>query len=141
MLRLCFVFSLLVVWCRTLPAEEPPFYLGGRALDDLPPLTAEELVSPNQQALLTALAGDSYGHRAAEHRQAGSAMLIRRHAIPTSTRHYGGYWVGGGAPILGGSPFLEEGTFGWDYFGLTPASHTPDPPAPPQTTCRSASRY
>jgi hypothetical protein len=27
--------------------------------------------------------------------------------------------VGGGAPTLGSSPYLDEGTFGWDYFGIT----------------------
>jgi hypothetical protein len=98
---------------------QEPFYLGGRALDDLPGLSAEELLEGRQQALLYALAGDPYGHRAAGHRRAGCAMLVRRHAIPSNTPHYGGYWVGGGAPILGSSPYLDEGTFGWDYFGIT----------------------
>ena len=46
-------------------------------------------------------------------------MLVRRHAIPSNTGHYGGYWVGGGVPMLGEAPTLEEGTYGWDYFGLT----------------------
>ena len=35
------------------------------------------------------------------------------------TRYYGGYWLGGGSPIRGDSPTAEEGTFGWDYFGMT----------------------
>jgi hypothetical protein len=110
---------LALLMCCVACAEEPPFYLGGRANADLPALTAEELISPQQQALLRALAGDAYSHRAADHERAGCAMLVRRRAIPSTTRHYGGYWVGGGAPIFGGDPYLDEGTFGWDYFGLT----------------------
>jgi hypothetical protein len=100
-------------------AEEPPFHLGHRAANDLPTLTADELNSPRQQALLAALAGDAYAHRAADHERAGCAMLVRRQAIPSNTRYYGGYWVGGGVPLLGEGPTLEEGTFGWDYFGMT----------------------
>jgi hypothetical protein len=98
--------------------EPPPFHLGGRTLDDLPPLTDDELGSAQQQALLAALGGDAYGHRAADHERAGCAMLIRRRAIPSNTHHYGGYWVGGGLPAFGEGRTLEEGTFGWDYFGI-----------------------
>lgn len=118
-LLVCLIVWLCAISSSVLQAEEPPFYLGGRAADDLPPLTAEELVSPQQQALYRALAGDPYGHRAADHERAGCAMLVRRHAILSNTRHYGGYWGGGGAPILGGNPTIEEGTFVWDYFGMT----------------------
>src|SRR5262249_23226225 len=103
----------------SLHAQEPPFHLGGRTIDDLPPLTAEEQGTAQQQALLAALGGDAYGHRAADHERAGCAMLIRPRAIPSNTRFYGGYWVGGGLPIVGDNPALDEGTFGWDYFGLT----------------------
>jgi len=98
--------------------EPPPFYLGGRTIDDLPPLTDEELGSPRQQALLQALNGDPFGPRAAAHAQAGCAMQIRRWAIPSNTQHYGYYQVGGGVPILGEGPTLEEGVFGWDYSGI-----------------------
>lgn len=122
MLRVCIsimILAALVLPKDNLRAEEPPFYLGGRASDDLPPLTDEELGSPRQQALLQALGGDPYGHRAAAHAQAGCAMNVRSRAIPSNTRHYGGYWVGGGSPIRGDSPTAEEGTFGWDYFGMT----------------------
>jgi hypothetical protein len=99
-------------------ADDPPFYLGGRAIDDLPALTDEELASSQQQGLLAALNGDAYGPRAADHEQAGCAMLIRSQAIPTNTRFYGGYQVGGGLPFTGDGPFTNEGTFGWDYFGI-----------------------
>jgi len=102
---------------HNLRADEP-FFLGGRAIDDLPPLTDEELGSAQQQALLAALGGDAYGYRAGDHSQAGCAMLIRRRAIPSNTAHYGYYRVGGGVPLFGDGPALDEGTFGWDYSGI-----------------------
>ena len=120
MRRLCFSITVLlavVMLKHNLRADEP-FYLGQRAIDDLPPLTDDELGSAQQQALLQALNGDAYGHRGADHAQAGCAMTIRRHAIPSNTAHYGYYRVGGGVPILGDGPALDEGTFGWDYYGI-----------------------
>src|SRR6185295_13293712 len=81
-------------------------------------LTDEELGTAQQQALLTALAGDAYGHRAADHACSGCSMLTRPHAICSNTAHYGGYLVGGGRPCRGDRPTPGEGTFGWDYFGL-----------------------
>jgi hypothetical protein len=122
MRTLCFSIALLITLVmlkHNVRAEEPPFYLGGRASDDLPPLSDEELGTAQQQALLAALGGDAYGHRADDHERAGCAMLIRPRAIPSNTRYYGGYWVGGGVPIKGDNPAIEEGTFGWDYFGMT----------------------
>jgi hypothetical protein len=86
--------------------------------DRLPPLTPDELSTPQQQALLQALSGDPYGHRAADHARAGCSMLIRPRALPSDTRPYGGYWVGGGQALKGQFPRAEDGTFGWDYFGL-----------------------
>jgi hypothetical protein len=85
---------------------------------ELPALTDDELGTSPQQALLLALAGDPYRHRACEHQRAGCAMLLRPHAIPSNSCHYGGYWVGGGLPCKGEGPYLNEGTFGWDYFGI-----------------------
>ena len=84
-----------------------------------PPLTDDELGTPQQQALLHALAGDPFAHRAADHCRAGHAMLIRPHALRSNTCYYGGYWIGGGLPVKGDGPLLHEGTFGWDYFGMT----------------------
>jgi len=118
--------------------EPPPLRLGHRSANDLPPLIDEELGTPQQQALLTALAGDPYVHRADDHACAGCSMLTRPHAICSSTSHYGGNWVGGGVPcrpprrasvpacsgtsqtlvLRGEQPFADEGTFGWDYFGV-----------------------
>lgn len=98
---------------------EPPWQLGGHWPDELPPLTAEELSSPRMQALWLALAGDPYGHRADDHARSGGAMQVRPRAIHSNNAHYGGYQVGGGVPLQGRGPAADEGTFGWDYFGLT----------------------
>jgi len=124
MRRLCFSITLFVSLLMlkhepwALRADEPPlFHLGGRTIDELPPLTDEELSTPQQQALLSALSGDPYGHRGGDHACAGCAMLFRKRAIPSNTPHYDGYWVGGGLPVHGDAPTIEEGTFGWDYFG------------------------
>jgi len=107
-----------LLFTRSVVSQDAAPFLGHRASDDLPPLTDEELGSIQQQALLEALAGDPIGHRAADDQRAGCPTLIRPRAIPSNTRYYGGYWVGGGLPIHGQSPFADEGTFGWDYFGI-----------------------
>ncbi len=118
--RLSLIAALLIIAATGVAnGDEPaPFYLGGRTKDDLPQLTDDELGSPKQQALLQALGGDPYGHRAYDHCRAGCAMQVRSHAIPSNTKHYGGYWVGGGTPIFGVGPTSEEGVFGWDYYGI-----------------------
>jgi hypothetical protein len=119
MFRLCIAITLCFSW-SVASAEEPPFYLGGRTIDDLAQLTDEELGTPQQLALLHALAGDPIGQRATDHERAGCAMLVRKRAIPSNTYYYGGYWVGGGGlPLFGDDPAIHEGTFGWDYFGMT----------------------
>jgi hypothetical protein len=93
--------------------------ISSSAADAPPNLTPEELATPQQQALLQALAGDPYGHRAADFARAGCPMLLRPRTQPSDTWPYGGYWVGGGQAIKGHFPTAEDGTFGWDYFGLT----------------------
>ena len=47
----------------------------------------------------------------------GHCDCIARHAYPSNTPAYGGYYVGGGAPCHGDERFADEGTWGWDYFG------------------------
>src|SRR5262245_2494445 len=98
--------------------QPPPLHLGHRAASDLPPLTDEELGTSQQQSLLTALTGDPYLYRADDHGCAGCSMLICPHAIWSNTAHYGGYRVGGGVPCRRDQPDVDEGTFGWDYFGV-----------------------
>lgn len=54
------------------------------------------------------------------HVQAGHATELRRWNLPSETRGYVGYPVGGGSPRLlrGDPPTAEEGTWGWDYRGF-----------------------
>src|SRR6266404_9043296 len=47
----------------------------------------------------------------------GHDDCLSRHAHPSNTPAYGGYYVGGGAPHHGDERFADEGTWGWDYFG------------------------
>jgi hypothetical protein len=51
------------------------------------------------------------------HCRAGCPQTVAWYATPSNTRHYGGYYVGGGKPLLGESRSLDEGTWGWDFFG------------------------
>jgi hypothetical protein len=99
-------FGSLVLCLSSVVADEPPA------------LTDEELATPQQQALLMALGGDAYGHRAADHCRAGHAFFIRPGAIHSNTPYYGGYQVGGGKAVHGYHPSPDDGTFGWDYFGI-----------------------
>jgi hypothetical protein len=111
-IAVCIVFTAAIV------SADEPLFLGHRTLDNLPILADDELGTPQQQSLLQALGGDPYGHMAADHARAGCAMLVRSRAIPSNTRHYGGYWLGGGVPVIGAVPVAEDGTYGWDYFGI-----------------------
>lgn len=57
--------------------------------------------------------------RAQSHCRAGCPQTIGRLAIPSNTRNYLGYYVGGGSA----GPHAEaratsEGTWGWDYGGI-----------------------
>jgi hypothetical protein len=53
------------------------------------------------------------------HCRAGWPECIRVRAIPSNNDHYCGYYVGGGAAIFGTGRYIDEGTWGWDYFGIT----------------------
>ena len=51
--------------------------------------------------------------------RAGHPECVNRWAMPSDNCHYGGYYVGGGLPVLGESRCVQhEGTWGWDYFGI-----------------------
>jgi hypothetical protein len=39
-------------------------------------------------------------------------------ALPTNTKAYTGYYVGGGQAVGGSGRYTDEGTWGWDYRGL-----------------------
>jgi hypothetical protein len=82
------------------------------------PSEQHELSAEQAAAINFAYGGGAYDYRVQDHVRAGYAQSIRWHAIPSNTRHYGGYYVGGGVPYLGEGRSLDEGTFGWDYAGL-----------------------
>jgi hypothetical protein len=39
-------------------------------------------------------------------------------AHPSDTGHYIGYYVGGGSACPADGPFVDDGTWGWDYHGI-----------------------
>jgi hypothetical protein len=58
-----------------------------------------------------------YGYRDEAHCRAGCPECIHARALPSDTGRYHGYLVGGGAAFRGDAPYLDEGTWGWDYSG------------------------
>jgi hypothetical protein len=50
--------------------------------------------------------------------RSGYQGKVAWYALPTFTRAYTGYYVGGGQAIGGSCPRSEEGTWGMDYRGL-----------------------
>ncbi len=50
--------------------------------------------------------------------RAGCPQCVGHCAKPSYSRHYRGYYVGGGKTILGQAPKAGEGTWGWDYGGF-----------------------
>lgn len=84
-----------------------------------PAATETHQLSEAQAAAINyAYGGGGFNYRGHDHCRAGCPECIRPHAIGVNTRFYGGYYVGGGVPLKGEGPTLEEGTFGWDYFGI-----------------------
>jgi hypothetical protein len=47
----------------------------------------------------------------------GTLPAVRKHAAPSDTGSYIGYYVGGGVPVCGEPRHPDEGTWGWDYSG------------------------
>ena len=60
----------------------------------------------------------SEGYRACDFARAGNPQCQRKITIPSNTRFYGGYYVGGGTPTSGAGRCLDDGTWGWDYSGI-----------------------
>ncbi|GIW79573.1 MAG: hypothetical protein KatS3mg105_1380 [Gemmatales bacterium] len=52
------------------------------------------------------------------HRRAGFPLEISRRARPSDTGRYVGYYVGGGGVCFGHHPAPNQGTWGWDYYGM-----------------------
>ena len=56
---------------------------------------------------------------AERHCRTGCPQSVSCLAVPSNTRFYGTYYVGGGTLFPGGQPrYVNEGTFGWDYGGI-----------------------
>ena len=59
------------------------------------------------------------GYRSCDKCRAGCPESLARFTIPSRTRYYGGYYVGGGTPLQGaGFCAGNDGTWGWDYPGI-----------------------
>jgi hypothetical protein len=58
-----------------------------------------------------------YGYRDEAHCRAGCPQCIHARALPSDTGRYFGYLVGGGSTFRGDAPYLDDGTWGWDYSG------------------------
>jgi hypothetical protein len=84
-----------------------------------PPAELHEL-SAEQAAAINFAYGGMLDYRYDDHCRAGFAQSLRPHAIPSRTRFYGGYYVGGGVPVFGEGRYPDEGTFGWDFLGIVP---------------------
>jgi hypothetical protein len=57
--------------------------------------------------------------RACELDRAGHPECVSKHAVPSNSPRYAGYYVGGATPFWrrGDGRRLDEGTWGWDYWG------------------------
>ena len=51
------------------------------------------------------------------YQRAGNPQCVAHHARPSNGPGDTGYYVGGGAPLLGQPRLANEGTWGWDYAG------------------------
>lgn len=77
-----------------------------------------ELTLDQIAAINFAYGGGQFDYRYQDHCRAGFSQFVRAHTLPSNTRAYDGYYVGGSAPWFGEGRRSDEGTFGWDYFGL-----------------------
>jgi hypothetical protein len=131
------VVALLAAAPLPCPGDEPlvdpvsvevsPELLSGRSpYDDVPDYQPHALPSsaarreelhPNQATWINAAYfGEPY--RETAHCRAGWPECIRPRAVPSNNDRYCGYYVGGGAAIFGSGRYIDEGTWGWDYFGI-----------------------
>lgn len=113
--RVCFGLVLAVA-IATFGSREctakPPESFGTKAAkyviaDDEPTQPSEIVWGPTSE-----------NYRSSDFARAGNPQCLRRVTIPSNTRFYGGYYVGGGTPTRGGGRCLEDGTWGWDYPGI-----------------------
>lgn len=72
-------------------------------------------IRANEEATTPGVADTSQNN--ARHYWAGWPQCVSRWARPSIGCHESGYYVGGGAAVLGDARCTHEGTFGWDYHG------------------------
>lgn len=92
------------------PAIPATFHLQ----DEVPAVAPQP--QPEEDVIIWGNVSDNY--RACDHARAGCPQSLRWLTIPSNTRFYGGYYVGGGVPVLGEGRYPHEGTWGWDYPGI-----------------------
>ncbi|MCE9604667.1 MAG: hypothetical protein K8U03_07155 [Planctomycetia bacterium] len=67
----------------------------------------------------TAEASDYFHTDACAEQRAGYPQQVKPIATHSNTRHYGGYYVGGGSTFFAGHERrIDQGTWGWDYCGI-----------------------
>lgn len=87
-------------------AVEPPF--AQASVEDAAPLVNPVIVGYTNPP----------EYRVCDFQRTGWPQCVHLLSIPSRTHFYGGYYVGGGAPVLGEGPYVDEGTWGWDYAGI-----------------------
>lgn len=126
------LFGPLLVVVLAAPATpeclaKPPELFGTKGAkhvvaDDEPELISEPSdeagipLGPQSSEILWGATSENY--RSCDFARAGNPQCLRRVTIPSNTRFYGGYYVGGGTPTQGGGRCVEDGTWGWDYPGI-----------------------
>ncbi len=73
-------------------------------------------VAPTPSGIVWGPTSETY--RACDFARAGNPQCQAKITIPSNTRFYGGYYVGGGTPTRGAGRCIEDGTWGWDYSGI-----------------------
>jgi hypothetical protein len=108
-----FLLSLLVSASafRNVHAEPPTEFAKGN-----PTYTVSDQVSPPSSGIVWG--ATSEGYRDCDFARAGCPQCQQNRTIPSNTRFYGGYYVGGGTPTRGAGRCIEDGTWGWDYSGI-----------------------
>jgi hypothetical protein len=108
LLIVCLALTLLLP--QGLHADSPEASAGGTSYT----ITDQETAPPSG----IVWGATSEGYRECDFARAGCPQCLRKITIPSNTRFYGGYYVGGGTPTKGAGRCIEDGTWGWDYSGM-----------------------
>jgi hypothetical protein len=72
-------------------------------------------------ALLIVLGAPRFGDAQEPCDRSGYQGRVAWFAVPSNSKGYAGYSLGGSKAIRGSEPRSEEGTWGWDYRGIIPS--------------------